>query len=119
MTFKTKDTYQIATDKIVAELEKGAAPWVKPWRATAGRNSPANFVTDRPYSGCNVLMLWIAMQENGWSSPRFATFKQVKAAGGNVRRGEESTEVYFVKQIIGKDKVDPEKLHRFGIAISH
>ena len=27
------DIYQSVTDSIVAELEKGAAPWVKPWRA--------------------------------------------------------------------------------------
>ena len=28
---KKRDLYQEVTDAIVAELEKGVAPWVKPW----------------------------------------------------------------------------------------
>ena len=43
--------------RIIAELERGAAPWVKPWSATAGQNVPQNAVTNRPYSGCNVIAL--------------------------------------------------------------
>ena len=26
-----RDTYQEVTDSIIAELEKGVAPWVRPW----------------------------------------------------------------------------------------
>lgn len=46
--------------RIVAELERGAAPWIKPWSATAGANTPCNAATNRPYSGCNVVLLWMA-----------------------------------------------------------
>jgi antirestriction protein ArdC len=28
-----KDVYQRITDEIIAELEKGVCPWMKPWHA--------------------------------------------------------------------------------------
>lgn len=93
-----RDLYAEVTARIVAELERGAAPWIKPWSATAGQNVPQNAVTNRPYSGCNVILLWLA-RSRGWASPRFLTFKQAIEAGGNVRKGEHGTKVYFVKQL--------------------
>ena len=92
-----RDLYAEVSTRIVAELEAGAAPWVKPWSATAGMNKPSNAVTNRPYSGCNVLLLWMA-QTAGYRTPRFLTFKQALELGGNVRKGEHGTKVYFVKQ---------------------
>jgi len=52
-----RDLYHEVSARIVAELARGAAPWVKPWSATAGMNTPCNAVTNRPYSGCNVVLL--------------------------------------------------------------
>src|SRR5438270_13175532 len=93
-----RDLYAEATARIVAELEAGAAPWVKPWSATAGANTPCNAVSNRPYSGCNVVLLWMA-QAAGYRTPRFLTFEQALELGGNVRQGEHGTKVYFVKQL--------------------
>jgi antirestriction protein ArdC len=98
-----RDLYAEVSARIVAELERGAAPWVKPWSATPGRNVPQNAVTNRPYSGCNVILLWLA-RNRGWTTPRFLTFKQAQEAGGTVRRGEHGTKVYFVKQLQVKDR---------------
>jgi antirestriction protein ArdC len=36
-----RDLYATVSARIVAELERGAAPWIKPWSATPGANSPA------------------------------------------------------------------------------
>ena len=55
-----RDLYAEVSARIVAELEAGAAPWVKPWSATPGANTPCNAVSNRPYSGCNVVLLWMA-----------------------------------------------------------
>lgn len=96
--YQKRDLYSEVTARILAELERGAAPWVKPWSATPGQNVPCNAVTNRPYSGCNVILLWLA-RSRGWSTPRFVTFKQALEAGGNVRKGEHGTRVYFVKQL--------------------
>ena len=98
-----RDLYAEVSTRIVAELEAGAAPWVKPWSATAGMNTPCNAVTNRPYSGCNVLLLWMA-QTAGYRTPRFLIFKQTLELGGNVRKGEHGTKVYFVKQLQVHDK---------------
>jgi antirestriction protein ArdC len=101
--FPKRDLYQDVTARILAELERGALPWIKPWSATAGANVPANAVTNRPYSGCNVILLWLA-RGRGWPTPRFVTFKQAQEAGGTVRKGEHGTRVYFVKQLRVADK---------------
>jgi antirestriction protein ArdC len=38
-------------------------------------------------------------QAVGYRTPRFLTFKQALELGGNVRKGEHGTKVYFVKQL--------------------
>jgi len=98
-----RDLYAEVSARIVAELEAGAAPWVRPWSATPGANSPRNAATNRPYSGCNVVLLWMA-QAAGYRAPRFLTFKQALELGGNVRKGERGTKVFFVKQLQVRDK---------------
>jgi antirestriction protein ArdC len=98
-----RDLYAEVSARIVAELERGAAPWIKPWSATPGANNPCNAVSNRPYSGCNVVLLWMA-QAAGYRSPRFLTFKQALELGGNVRKGEHGTKVYFVKQLQVRDQ---------------
>ncbi len=103
-----RDLYAEVSARIVAELERGAPPWIKPWSATPGQNVPQNAVTNRPYSGCNVILLWLA-RNRGWASPKFLTFKQAMEAGGNVRKGEHGTKVYFVKQLQIKDGDSGEK----------
>jgi antirestriction protein ArdC len=93
-----RDLYTEVTARILAELERGAAPWVKPWSATPGQNVPQNAVSNRPYSGCNVVLLWLT-RGNGWPTPRFVTFRQAQEAGGSVRKGERGTKVYYWKQL--------------------
>src|SRR5215475_509947 len=42
-------------------------------------------------------------QAAGYRTPRFLTFKQALELGGNMRRGENGTKVYFVKQLQVRD----------------
>lgn len=48
-------------------------------------------------------MLWMA-QTAGYRTSRFLTFKLALELGGNVRRGEHGTKVYFVKQFQVREK---------------
>src|SRR5260370_2617400 len=98
-----RDLYAEVSARIVPELEAGAAPWVKPWSASPGANTPCNAVSNRPYSGCNVVLLWMA-QAAGYRTPRFLTFKQAFELGGNVRKGEHGTKGDFVKQLQVRDQ---------------
>jgi antirestriction protein ArdC len=102
-----RDLYADVSARILAELQKGTAPWVKPWHATPGMNHPHNAATNRPYSGCNIVLLWMALSANGWTSPRFLTFKQAQTLGGNVRKGEHGIKIYFVKQMRMRDTSEP------------
>jgi antirestriction protein ArdC len=104
--------YNDVTARILGELEKGAAPWVKPWSATPGKNIPHNAATGNAYSGCNVILLWMAQGE--FTSPRWLTFKQALDLGGHVRKGEKSrATIVKVLNLQGKPKDDGEEGDRF------
>ena len=73
-----QDIYTRITAKIVASLEAGVRPWIKPW---SGENATARITrplrhNGTPYSGINILMLWGASVEHGFTSPSWMTFKQ-------------------------------------------
>jgi antirestriction protein ArdC len=96
----SRNLYTEVSARILSQLEAGAAPWVKPWSATPGQNMPHNAATNRPYSGANVILLWMAQRH--YATPRYLTFKQAKSLGGNVKKGEHGTKVYFVKPMVKK-----------------
>ena len=54
---KNADLYQNVTDRIIAQLEKGVAPWQQPW-ASIGGGMPVNVVSRKLYRGVNTLLLW-------------------------------------------------------------
>ena len=105
--------YQEVTDRIVAELEAGAAPWLKPWKTSVANGTsllPSNAVTGRQYHGINIPILWHAADQHAYPTHQWLTFKQAKEKGANVRKGEKATQVVFTKKLRVKDKdTDEEK----------
>jgi antirestriction protein ArdC len=81
--------YEIVTGRILAELEKGQVPWRKPWRTLP----PANLISKKPYRGINVFLLALT----GYGSQYWLTYRQARALGGNVRKGEHGTKIVFWK----------------------
>ena len=99
--------YGDVTSRIIAELEAGRLPWVQPWdSAKCPCTMPANAVSQRPYSGINVLILWSAAIEQGFASQRWLTFRQAMAAGGHVRRGEKGTVVCYADRFVPRAERD-------------
>lgn len=94
---KTKtDIYQTVTDSIIATLETGVKPWACPWQRTPGMSGlPSNYATGMGYSGMNIMLLWCSASEQGFNDSRWMTFKQAKAEGGQVRKGEHGTTAIF------------------------
>tara|TARA_R110002012_G_C11677298_1_gene614080 strand:+ start:42219 stop:43100 length:882 start_codon:yes stop_codon:yes gene_type:complete len=88
------DIHQQITDKFIAALEAGTRPWSKDWTGGRGFEMPLR-VTGEAYQGINVLLLWMASEENGFSAPTFMTFQQAKKLGGMVRKGSKGTTVVF------------------------
>ncbi len=100
-TSSRSDIYTRITDKIVADLEQGLRPWLKPWSTehTAGKITRPLRHNGVPYKGINVIMLWSAAVAKGYSCPYWLTFKQALELGGNVRRGETGELVVYADRI--------------------
>src|ERR1700736_1745895 len=95
------DVYTRVTDRIVAELEQGVRPWLKPWNAehAAGRITRPLRGNGFPYKGINVLMLWSAAMEKGYDAPIWMTYKQACDLKANVRKGEHGSLVVYADKI--------------------
>ena len=74
-TTKRVDVYTRVTDQIVAELERGVRPWLKPWNAehAAGRITRPLRHNGQPYQGINILMLWASADLAGFNCPFWLT----------------------------------------------
>ncbi len=96
------DVYQKITDRVVAELEQGVRPWLKPWNAghAAARIVRPLRANGIPYQGINVLMLWSEAIEKGYASPMWMTFKQALESNAHVRKGEHGSLVVYADKII-------------------
>ena len=71
--------YQTITDRILAQLEKGHAPWHRTWQT----GLPASLSTGREYRGINIL----ALSLSDYSSRFWLTFREALRLGGHVRKG--------------------------------
>lgn len=95
------DVYTKITDQIIAALEEGTRPWMKPWQAghVAGPVSRPLRSNGKPYSGINIIMLWATAMQRGYNAPIWMTFKQAQELGGHVRKGEKGTLVVYASKI--------------------
>ena len=101
--------YENVTRAIIEEMERGAVPWVRPWktdRRGVGSVMPGNASTGRSYSGINIPILWASADMNGYPTHAWMTFKQALDHGANVRKGERGTHVVFTKPIVFKGEDD-------------
>jgi antirestriction protein ArdC len=107
------DLYQSVTDSIIAQIEGGTLPWLKPWKATAGVSGggmfPCNHISGRSYSGVNVMILW----SRAFSSNRWMTYKQAQSVGATVRKGEKGTQIVFASPRKYEDKATGEEKSYF------
>lgn len=95
--------YEIITEKIIAQLEAGTAPWRKPWHAAT--DWPRSIHGHR-YQGINVFLLLAGDH----ISPYWITRKEIARRGGRIRRGEPGTKIVFFKKITKEDEKTGEKI---------
>lgn len=89
--------YQEVTDQIIQELEKGAAPWIKPWKSDF--TCEKNIVSKQEYNGINRLILGMMTHFKGYTSPFYGSFKQWQSLGGSVKSGEKGIKIVFYKPV--------------------
>ncbi|MGY4299867.1 antirestriction protein ArdC [Bradyrhizobium sp. i1.4.4] len=99
--------YDEITNRIIAELEAGRVPWVQPWGTAAAKAAlamPKSAATGRQYSGINILILWGAATEHGFTGQNWLTFRQALSLGGHVRKGERGTTVVYADRFVPVDE---------------
>ncbi|GAB7081894.1 zincin-like metallopeptidase domain-containing protein [Megalodesulfovibrio paquesii] len=76
--------------QITEDLQKGTAPWVRPWQAGT-LHAPFNPVSGTIYKGINRVML----SRRGFEDPRWMTLNQANTLDCRVRKGEKSQAIVF------------------------
>lgn len=106
-----KSPYQLITDRILQDLERGVAGWVKPWKSEGAAlpTRPLNFSNSTVYRGVNTVMLHVACIGNGWDVPAFATFNQIRKLKGVIRKGSKDCYVFFKSQVERDPKTAKEE----------
>lgn len=98
--------HEIITNRILDALENGCIPWHKDWNAAAISHS-----TGKGYRGINALLL----DRPG----EYATFNQIKEAGGHVKKGSRGYPVVLYKMITqeknGEEKTFPLPIRYYTV----
>ncbi len=81
-------------DAFLNALQEDKIPWHKSWSALQTM-PPRNAVKDTEYRGMNRFWLFHKAEQNGYSDPRWCTFKQAKDNNWHVKKGEKGTHVEF------------------------
>jgi antirestriction protein ArdC len=94
------------TNEIIEALQKGIAPWRKPWTDVENSGFPTNVVSKKLYRGINPILLQFAAQRRNFTSKWWATYQQWASIGGQVKKrpadvqpGSWGTKVIFWKPI--------------------
>jgi len=107
------DIYQHVTDTIITQLEKGTAPWHKPWLGGDINpfRLPINQKTGKTYQGINIILLWCASINKEFTCNDWGTFKQWSEKKESIRKGEKGSMVVyydtFEKDVDGEIKNVP------------
>jgi antirestriction protein ArdC len=92
-----KNVYQMVTDRVIEQMQQGIIPWHRPW--TGAADGAMNYVTRRPYSLLNQLLLG---RDGEW-----LTWKQIQDCGGKLKKGAKAgMVVYYGKFVAKEEKAD-------------
>ena len=90
------NVYQMVTDRIVEQMQKGIIAWQKPWTGTA--DGAISYTSRRAYSLLNQFLLGEAGE--------YLTFNEIKKLGGTINKGAKAKFVVFYKQMRWTEKND-------------
>ena len=104
----TADIHRAVAQKVIAAMETHGTDWAKSWAVPQG-DGPLSMSTGKHYQGVNWLILGMARAAAGFTSGHWATYKQWKSMGAQVRKGERGEMVILYKPIVVKDKETGEE----------
>lgn len=103
--------YDKITARIIGMLEAGTRPWAQGWNAYAGGGRPLR-QNGQPYRGANVLNLWAAGMERGFTSPYWLTYKAAQESGAQVKKGAKSELAFYVGTIKRTEEHKGDEIER-------
>lgn len=89
---KGKAYHEKVAQEVIEALEKGTAPWVKPWEPGQMLEGPKNALTGNPYRGGNRMYLSLVQPTD---DPRWCTYRQAQQLGAQVKQGSRGTRVQY------------------------
>lgn len=98
---KNSEVYEKVTNTILTALEAGVVPWKCPWHKS---DFPKSMSTGKMYQGCNLWVLSLIQMAHNYKSSYWGTYKQIAELGGQVRKGEKASSVYYVSSFIPKEE---------------
>ncbi|MGH8646698.1 MAG: ArdC-like ssDNA-binding domain-containing protein, partial [Gammaproteobacteria bacterium] len=75
---QVQQLYAEITARIIEGLEQGVKPWQRGWDADVPLTLPRNAFTGKEYRGSNVLWLWCAREQCGFSAHVWLTYRQAQ-----------------------------------------
>ena len=93
----SKKLYEKITKRIIEKMEEGTSIFQMPFTQGVAKN----YVTGKAYRGINAILL---------DGGEYATFKQIKDAGGKVKKGSKSETVVFWKMVETEDEETGERI---------
>lgn len=85
MSGKTEERREAFAASVARALESDVVPWARPGLPSA---TPRSAVSDRQYTGLNAMYLLERMGAEGFSDPRWITYKDAQSQALDVRAGE-------------------------------
>lgn len=82
------NVYEIVTERILEQMQKGIVPWQRPWHGVNGL--AISYTSRKPYSFLNQLLLG---RPGEW-----LTFNQIVSLGGKLKKGAKSSMVTFFEE---------------------
>lgn len=93
--------YQTITNEIITLLEEvSLEDYQPPFASLAAQGLPVNPFTEKHYQGINIPCLWMYQQKKGYTSNRWATYRQWKEQDLQVRKGEKGSTICFYKTLL-------------------
>jgi antirestriction protein ArdC len=85
--------HDIITDHIISTVDE-AGDWQPCWQGMYN-GMPKNHTTGARYNGGNILTCWVTAMARGYHAQSWASYRQWKAAGAQVMKGEKGTPIIY------------------------
>ena len=94
------DAAGIVTEKLLQEMEKGDAPWARPWQTIC--RMPTKISNGQTYSLLNSFRLMYAAEKEGHKSTLYGGVRGWNELGRFIKAGQHGSQVFFMRSSVGQ-----------------